>query len=145
MGVLPRQELAKVYSAADVFVFPSRSETFGLVMLEAMATGTPVAAYPVDGPLEVLCKAGGADDGLHHGGVLDADLQKACYKALAVPRQEARLRALDFSWAQSAHLFDSFLVYCKQDWVAKSGQNECSMATSANLAKSPVTPLSSNS
>ena len=49
MGVLPRQELTRVYSAADVFVFPSRSETFGLVMLEAMATGTPVAAYPVDG------------------------------------------------------------------------------------------------
>ena len=145
MGVLPRQELAKVYSAADVFVFPSRSETFGLVMLEAMATGTPVAAYPVDGPLEVLCKAGGADDGLHHGGVLDADLQKACYKALAVPRHEARLRALDFSWAQSAQLFDSFLVHCKQEWVTKSGQNKGSAATPAILAKNPVTPLSSNS
>jgi glycosyltransferase involved in cell wall biosynthesis len=54
MGVLPRQQLADVYAAADVFVFPSRNETFGLVMLEAMACGTPVAAFPVDGPLQVL-------------------------------------------------------------------------------------------
>ena len=54
MGVLPRPQLARVYAAADVFVFPSRNETFGLVMLEAMACGTPVAAYPVDGPLQVL-------------------------------------------------------------------------------------------
>ena len=139
MGVLPRQELAKVYAAADVFVFPSRSETFGLVMLESMATGTPVAAYPVDGPLEVLCKAGGGDDGLHHGGVLDADLQHACYKALAVPRHEARLRALDFSWSHAAQLFDGFLVSAQQDKSKKSGQNETATLT---LAKKPVTPLS---
>ena len=57
LGLLAREELAKVYAAADVFVFPSKSETFGLVLLEAMACGTPVAAYPVDGPLEVMCDA----------------------------------------------------------------------------------------
>jgi glycosyltransferase involved in cell wall biosynthesis len=106
LGVLPRDELARVYAAADVFVFPSRSETFGLVMLEAMASGTPVAAYPVDGPLEVL----GKPDGLWHGGVLDADLKRACYSALAVPRHEARARALDFSWAHAAKLFEGHLV-----------------------------------
>ena len=110
MGLLPRPELAKVYSAADVFVFPSQSETFGLVMLEAMATGTPVAAFPVDGPLEVLCKAGGADDGIYLGGVLDADLQQATYQALATPRHETRLCSLDFSWGQAAQLFESHLV-----------------------------------
>jgi glycosyltransferase involved in cell wall biosynthesis len=54
LAYLPRDVLAQVYASADVFVMPSRSETFGLVMLEAMATGTPVAAYPVDGPLEVV-------------------------------------------------------------------------------------------
>ena len=148
MGVLPRQDLANVYSAADVFVFPSRSETFGLVMLEAMATGTPVAAYPVDGPLEVLCKAGGADNGHHHGGVLDADLQQACFRALAVPRHEARLRALDFSWTHAAHLFDSFLVPAHQNLLKKSGQNAegsgTSTVTSTSPAKNSVTPLSSN-
>jgi len=144
MGVLPRQELAKVYSAADVFVFPCRSETFGLVMLEAMATGTPVAAYPVDGPLEVLCKAGGADNGEHHGGVLDADLQKACYRALTVPRQEARLRALDFSWTQAAQLFDSFLVTSHQDRMTRNGQNTDALGTNIGVIKNTVTPLSSN-
>ena len=137
MGVLPRHELAKVYSAADVFVFPSRSETFGLVMLEAMATGTPVAAYPVDGPLEVLCKAGGVDDGLHHGGVLNADLKQACYEALVVPRHEARLRALDFSWLQSAKLFESFLVSARL-------QNSPANLPSKPPATTTVTTLSSN-
>lgn len=109
MGVLPRAELARVYAAADVFVFPSRSETFGLVMLEAMAAGTPVAAYPVDGPLEVL----GRDDtreGSAFGGVMHTDLRQACYGALAVPRHEARQRALTFSWSQSARLFEGYLV-----------------------------------
>jgi glycosyltransferase involved in cell wall biosynthesis len=106
MGVLARQELAKVYAAANVFVFPSKSETFGLVMLEAMASGTPVAAFPVDGPLEVLGKPDGSCD----GGVMHADLRQACFGALAVPRHEARLRALDFSWAQSAQLFETYLV-----------------------------------
>jgi glycosyltransferase involved in cell wall biosynthesis len=106
LGVLPRDELARVYAAADVFVFPSRSETFGLVMLEAMATGTPVAAYPVDGPLEVV----GLPDGSQRGGVLHDDLQTACYNALAVPRQQARDRALSFSWEHAAQLFEHFLV-----------------------------------
>ena len=109
MGLMSRSELARLYAAADVFVFPSKSETFGLVMLEAMATGTPVAAYPVDGPLEVLGK-GGKPDGRRDGGVLNENLRTAYYGALAVPRSEARLRALDFSWTHAAALFESFLV-----------------------------------
>jgi glycosyltransferase involved in cell wall biosynthesis len=110
LGVLPRAELSRVYAAADVFVFPSKSETFGLVMLEAMASGTPVAAYPVDGPLEVL----GTQDGRSHGGVMHADLKQACYAALAVPRNEARARSLDFSWAHAARLFEGHLVAARQ-------------------------------
>ena len=106
MGVLPREHLARVYAAADVFVFPSRSETFGLVMLEAMAAGTPVAAYPVDGPWQVL----GADQGQMLGGVLDEDLQKAVQKALTVPRQAARERAQAFGWDAAAQGFVSHLV-----------------------------------
>jgi len=143
MGVLARDELAKVYAAADVFVFPSRSETFGLVMLEAMAAGTPVAAYPVDGPLEVLGKA----DGSCHGGVMNEDLQQACYGALAVPRHEARQRALDFSWGHAAQLFESFLVSAGKNSAqlnpdAIKGSTCQPFQAGAPSVKSTVTPLS---
>jgi len=130
LGVLPRDELARVYAAADLFVFPSRSETFGLVMLEAMACGTPVAAYPVDGPLEVL----GRDGGPGQGGVMHEDLKAACYSALAVPRHEARSRALAFNWAQATQLFLEYLVPAHRDRLGlRSGQG-----------RGAVTPLSSS-
>jgi len=108
LGLLPRTELAKVYAAADLLVFPSHADTFGLVMVEAMATGTPVAAYPVDGPLEVL----GRRDvhGRSLGGAMHEDLRHACFAALAVPRHEARARAMDFSWPHATELFASHLV-----------------------------------
>jgi glycosyltransferase involved in cell wall biosynthesis len=98
-GVVPREELPSIYSAADVFVFPSRSETFGLVMLEAMACGTPVAAFPVEGPLDVV---GDSD-----GGVLHADLRVAALEALELSRNGARARALQFDWKQ---VCDDFLA-----------------------------------
>jgi glycosyltransferase involved in cell wall biosynthesis len=109
IGLLPREELAKLYGAADLFVFPSRADTFGLVMVEAMACGTPVAAYPVDGPLTVLERpdAGGSGS---LGGAMHEQLQRACFAALSVSRHEARQRALDFSWSHAAALFESFLV-----------------------------------
>ena len=132
MGVLPRTELAKVYAAADVFVFPSRSETFGLVMLESMASGTPVAAYPVDGPLEVL----GKPDGSCHGGVMHTDLRAACYSALALPRHEARLRALDFSWGHAAQMFEGYLVQ------ARSADHATGANTGCLSVQGTVTPLS---
>ena len=70
LGLLDREELAKVYAAADVFVFPSKTDTFGLVLLEAMACGLPVAAYPVTGPRDVI--------GDSKAGVLHEDLRTAC-------------------------------------------------------------------
>ncbi|HJW11247.1 MAG TPA: glycosyltransferase family 1 protein, partial [Albitalea sp.] len=101
-GVVPRAELVKVYSAADAFVFPSHSETFGLVMLEAMACGTPVAAFPVTGPLDVVADS--------DGGVLHEDLREAALRALRVPRERARARALSFEWSPVCEQFVSFLV-----------------------------------
>ena len=109
LGLLAREELAKVYAAADVFVFPSKSETFGLVLLEAMACGTPVAAYPVDGPLEVMCDAQGTPE----GGILDVDLLSAANQALTMPRSHARQRALQFSWGNAAKIFAKNLVDAK--------------------------------
>jgi glycosyltransferase involved in cell wall biosynthesis len=102
LGLLPRDELAMVYAAADVFVFPSKHETFGLVMLEAMACGTPVAAYPENGPTEVLATG--------QGGFLHDDLRRAFFGALAIPRHEARARAQEFGWAQAARQFAANLV-----------------------------------
>lgn len=127
LGVLPRTELARVYAAADVFAFPSRSETFGLVMLESMATGTPVAAYPVSGPLEVL----GDGSARGQGGAMHEDLQNACYQALAISRHEARARALRFSWNEASRLFLGHLAAARPMAVV-----------AAEAVQSPVTPLS---
>jgi len=109
LGVLPREELARVYASADVFSFPSRNETFGLVILEAMACGTPVAAYPVDGPLEVLRPQANFSHS-HNGGVLHEDLAYASLEALKIPRAQARAQALSFSWDESTRLFEQHVV-----------------------------------
>ena len=97
LGVMQGEALARAYASADVFVFPSRTDTFGNVLLEALASGCPVAAYPVTGPLDVFA------DG--RGGVLDEDLGRAALAALDVPRGDAREKALDFTWAECARQF----------------------------------------
>lgn len=105
LGVLQQAELARVYGAADVFVFPSKTDTFGLVLLEAMACGTPVAAYPVTGPLDVL----GDRPAEKSGGAMDDDLRVACLKALEIPREQALAHARDYSWAECARQFADHL------------------------------------
>jgi glycosyltransferase involved in cell wall biosynthesis len=108
LGELGHDVLPKVYASADVLALPSRHETFGLVLLEAMSCGTPVAAYPVEGPTEVLGKPA-------HGGVMHEDLLTAMQRALQVSRHEARQRALQFSWASATHSFLSNLVAARAD------------------------------
>jgi glycosyltransferase involved in cell wall biosynthesis len=93
-------ELARYYASADVFVFPSRTDTFGLVLLEALASGTPVAAHPVTGPIDVIGSA--------PVGVLDEDLRKAALAALEIPRDKCRDYSLNFTWAKST---DAFLAH----------------------------------
>ena len=94
------EELAALYASADAFVFPSRTDTFGLVLLEALASGTPVAAYPVTGPIDVI--------GAAPVGVLDEDLGKAALSALDISREACRSYAEGFSWSAST---DAFLAH----------------------------------
>lgn len=95
-------ELARHYACGDVFVFPSRTDTFGLVLLEALASGLPVAAYPVPGPLDVI-----GDSGC---GVLDHDLGRAMALALAIPRARCLDHASRFSWRRCAEEFVGHLL-----------------------------------
>ena len=97
LGEKTGRELSAHLTAADVFVFPSLTDTFGIVQLEALACGTPVAAFPVTGPLDVI-----AD---HPVGALDTDLRSACIRALGISRETCRNFALQRSWENSARQF----------------------------------------
>jgi glycosyltransferase involved in cell wall biosynthesis len=91
------EDLARHFASADVFVFPSRTDTFGLVILEAMASGLPVAAYPVTGPIDLI------EDGV--SGAVDEDLGVAARRALTLSRDDARRHALSFTWRATAEMF----------------------------------------
>jgi glycosyltransferase involved in cell wall biosynthesis len=97
--------LARSYAGADVFVFPSRTDTFGLVLLEALASGTPVAAFPVTGPIDVVTNS--------HVGALDEDLRAACLKALECDRTACRSHAEAWSWDACVAQFRAALVPIK--------------------------------
>ncbi|NOZ32280.1 MAG: glycosyltransferase family 1 protein [Alphaproteobacteria bacterium] len=105
LGELKGAALADAYAGADCLVFPSRTDTFGIVMLEALATGTPVAAYPVPGPLDVIGNSG--------AGVLDEDLARAALGALGISRDLCREYALGFSWETVVDEFLEFLPVAK--------------------------------
>ena len=101
LGSLHGEALASAYVGADVFVFPSRTDTFGLVMIEALACGTPVAAFPVTGPIDILDPASAA---------MDEDLAIAIIKALQCDRKEAADYGATFGWRRSAEQFLAALV-----------------------------------
>ena len=97
LGKKSKNDLPEIYNKADVFVFPSRTDTFGLVLLEAMACGVPVAAFPAPGPIDVI--------GDSKAGYLSEDLKEAVKGALKIPRNVARDRALKYSWLEATRLF----------------------------------------
>ncbi|QMW22845.1 glycosyltransferase family 4 protein [Sandaracinobacteroides saxicola] len=99
-GALSGEPLARAYAGADLFVFPSRTDTFGLVLVEAMASGLPVAAYPVAGPLDVVGE----------GGALNEDLSTAIAAALRIPRCAAIAQGRRFSWDAAVDQFVSALA-----------------------------------
>ena len=108
-GVLQGEALSRAYAGADVMVFPSLTDTFGLVMLESLACGTPVAAFPVTGPKDILAGGGEAI------GAVDADLRTAVLRALAGgDRMACRAFAEQFSWRACAERFVANLVPIRQ-------------------------------
>jgi glycosyltransferase involved in cell wall biosynthesis len=97
LGALHGEHLAEAYAAADVFVFPSKTDTFGLVLLEALACGVPLAAFPVTGPRDVIGNA--------KVGVLSDDLRVACLAALEILPQDCLTFAARHTWEASARVF----------------------------------------
>jgi glycosyltransferase involved in cell wall biosynthesis len=118
LGALRGRELAAAYASADVFVFPSRTDTFGLVMIEALACGTPVAAYPVPGPLDVLTP---------ETGVMHADLDTAIASALRLDRAACAAYGRGFSWETSARQFRAALepLGLAAEQVEQQGDYQC--------------------
>lgn len=107
------EDLAECYASADVFVMPSRTETFGIVILEAMAAGLPVAAYPVTGPIDLI------DEGV--SGILGEDIARAAIDALNLSKASIRDKALEYSWEAAARLFVSNIenaLFARQGRVA---------------------------
>src|SRR6266478_3411390 len=125
LGEKSGKDLTSHLAAADVFVFPSRTDTFGVVQLEALACGVPVAAFPVMGPKDVI--------GGHHVGVLNDDLRVACLEALRVSRAACRAFALSRSWESSAR---QFIAHVQKATMGVLRQPQAGIAMPA-----PVAPL----
>jgi glycosyltransferase involved in cell wall biosynthesis len=118
LGLQHGTDLASTYTAADVFVFPSRTDTFGLVMIEALACGLPIAAFPVPGPIDIL---GWSCRGLNGGkwpiGSHDEDLTAAIQRALSADRHAAAREGAHYRWEQCTDRFEAGLS-C--DYAAKT-------------------------
>lgn len=104
VGAKHGADLAEAYAGADIFVFPSKTDTFGLVIVEALASGLPVAAYPVTGPKDILA------DAPRPVGALNEDLRIACLEALKINRADCRPYAERFSWQACTERFLNNLV-----------------------------------
>jgi glycosyltransferase involved in cell wall biosynthesis len=107
LGARQGEELAKAYAAADVFVFPSKTDTFGLVLLEALASGLPVAAFPVTGPRDVI--------GNEPVGALNDDLRIACLTAVTISPQACLAFAARHTWEASARAFVENITNVRAD------------------------------
>ena len=107
VGYKRGQELIDWLSLCDVSVFPSRSETFGLVVIETLACGIPVAAHDCQGPRDIITN--GVD------GYLSEDLKDAAIQCLSLDREACRKKALSYSWERSAEIFEGLLVPAKRD------------------------------
>lgn len=105
LGTKKGLDLAKIYASADVFVFPSKTDTFGIVQIESMASGTPVAAYPVAGPKDII------QNGIN--GSMDEDLLTAIQNCKSISRESCRKFALEMSWGKTTEVFLENLIQIK--------------------------------
>ena len=112
LGARQGEELAALYASADVFVFPSLTDTFGLVMLEALACGVPVAAMPVPGPIDVIGDSG--------AGVLRHDLREAALAALCIKREQARSHAEKYTWDRCAAQFLENIAFARDRFIVSN-------------------------
>jgi len=134
LGQLDNGILAAHLAAADVFVFPSLTDTFGIVQLEALASGVPVAAFPVSGPRDVI--------GKHPVGVLDDDLRVACMQALWISRETCREFALRYSWENSAR---EFVAHARKAAFAGTENRAVPPQTTADSEPQSLVPDSDSS
>lgn len=125
LGAMHGERLADAYASADVFVFPSKTDTFGLVLLEALASGVPVAAFPVCGPRDVIGDA--------PVGALSDDLQSACLAALRLSPEVCRAFAVEHSWESCARAFIDNIVTVRRD-VVKMPPSEAAPAVTRTAA-----------
>ena len=109
------EALSSYYAGSDVFVFPSKTDTFGLVVIEALSSGLPVAAYPVPGPRDILEPRD--YDGADQAGALNDDLQQAALKAATLSKDDARAFAAHFSWAACRDMFLGNLAPIPREWA----------------------------
>jgi glycosyltransferase involved in cell wall biosynthesis len=116
------EELAQCVASADVFVFPSKTDTFGLVLIEALACGVPVAAYPVQGPLDII------ENGVT--GYLNDDLKQAAIDALKLSPTRCREEAIKYTWTACTQQFFNHIHH------ARSANNEVASTTPNATAKS---------
>ena len=129
-GVLSGEDLARAYASCDVFVFPSLTDTFGIVLLEAMASGLPVAAFPVTGPIDVI---GGT-----RAGVLDHDLAQAAMACLALDPVDCRAEALNYSWDACARQFVGNIMQASGAMIGRETINKAHFPSSGETARVAV-------
>jgi glycosyltransferase involved in cell wall biosynthesis len=122
IGALAGEELAAAYRTADCFVFPSLTDTFGLVVVEALSSGVPVAAYPVQGPIDILGPNGrGTGKEMPATvGVCDDDLEHAVLKALTLDRSAAAVFGQRFSWERATDQFVAAITAARMEVQSKS-------------------------
>lgn len=120
MGSLTGETLARAYCSADAFVFPSRTDTFGLVLIEALACGVPVAAFPVPGPLDIVGATGHGPDGAlpMRVGSLNADIERAIAEALRCDKLGAAVYGASYSWDRATDQFLAALTDARHQRVA---------------------------